>query len=288
MEVEFAPSSDDYGEQFVRLFNPNRFAVDVSDWQLRGPGTVTLPSGAVIPAGGTLFVARDVTAFRARAASPTGGEGHFVVGGLNRLPISQQRMSLVNNLGATVDTALYGYADSALKGQLVISEIHYNPQGTDVADGDDFEFIELTNATTETIVTGELRFVDGISITIPTQTITAGASIVLVQDAVAFAERYPAVTVVGEYDGKLRNSGESLALLDMDKRLLASFAYSDDAPWPESADGDGYSLERLTPTADPAFGCSWRASDVINGTPGAHIFANEDACSRLYLPVIIR
>jgi hypothetical protein len=34
----------------------------------------------VIPAGGTLYVSPDVVAFRSRALSPTGGEGHFVQG----------------------------------------------------------------------------------------------------------------------------------------------------------------------------------------------------------------
>lgn len=39
-----------------------------------------LCAGTVIPAKDSVYVASDINAFKARDASPTGGEGHFVVG----------------------------------------------------------------------------------------------------------------------------------------------------------------------------------------------------------------
>lgn len=77
-KVAFVPPLYDEDEEYFTLVNPNPFAVDLSGWTI-GPGLdLTLRPGVVIPAGGTLYFSPNVPAFRARAQSPTGGEGHFV------------------------------------------------------------------------------------------------------------------------------------------------------------------------------------------------------------------
>ncbi len=72
---------DDPAEAWIAVENPEPVAVDVSDWLVRGAGIEhRFTPGTVIPAGGTLYVVADSVRFRARAESPTGGEGLFVQG----------------------------------------------------------------------------------------------------------------------------------------------------------------------------------------------------------------
>jgi len=79
----------------------------------------------------------------------------------------------------------------------------------------------------------------------------------------------PGVDIVGPWSGKLNNSGESVELYAFDspplgetfnpKVLVDRVVYSDDAPWPTSADGGGLSLHR----AGAVFG-----NDPANWTAG--------------------
>jgi hypothetical protein len=88
--VEFGPiepdptsrggASGDQDEEYLTLINPNDFAVDLSGWRIAHDIEYTFQPGTVLPAGGILYLSPDVVAFRARATSPTGGEGRFVQG----------------------------------------------------------------------------------------------------------------------------------------------------------------------------------------------------------------
>ena len=101
------------------------------------------------------------------------------------------------------------------------------------------------------------------------QNLDPGQQAVLVGNREAFAMRYPAQVahVFGEFAGKLRDSGESIALPP-----LEPIRFDDSEPWPTSADGQGYSLERTdtNATADASDPEHWRASAQIGGTPGSH------------------
>jgi hypothetical protein len=79
-DLEADPASGDQSEEYFTLVNPNDYAVDISGWQIAQDVEYTIRPGVVIPAGGTLYLSPDVVAFRNRAASPTGDEGHFVQG----------------------------------------------------------------------------------------------------------------------------------------------------------------------------------------------------------------
>ena len=52
--------------------------------------------------------------------------------------------------------------------------------------------------------------------------------------------------------------------------VILDFSYDDRAPWPEEADGDGAALGLVDPSARPDHGlaASWRASRLIDGSPG--------------------
>jgi hypothetical protein len=78
--IEYAPPSGDQDQEYLTLLNPNPYAVDLSGWTIEGDVQYQFRPGVVIPTGGTLYVSPNVVAFRNRAVSPTGGEGHFVQG----------------------------------------------------------------------------------------------------------------------------------------------------------------------------------------------------------------
>jgi hypothetical protein len=78
--VEYNPASADQDQEYIELYNPNDFAMDMSGWLLDGPVQFTFDPGTVIPAGGRLYVSPKIRAFRSRATGPTGGQGLLVVG----------------------------------------------------------------------------------------------------------------------------------------------------------------------------------------------------------------
>jgi hypothetical protein len=78
-EIGYAPVGARETE-YLTLVNEGDAAVDLSGWRLAGGVEHTFQPGVVIPAGGTLYLSPDTVAFRARATSPTGGEGRFVQG----------------------------------------------------------------------------------------------------------------------------------------------------------------------------------------------------------------
>lgn len=162
---------------------------------------------------------------------------------------------------------------------LVISEIMYNPgvptEGEIAAgftNADSFEFVELNNISSETLNLGDLAFIDGIGVKVfagKDSFLEAGARVLVVKNLEAFTLRYGAgISVIGTFTGNLRNSGEKLELVGPAGSIRA-FEYGDNDPWPADADGNGASLELISPMSNPdhALATSWRAS-VPGGTPG--------------------
>lgn len=152
---------------------------------------------------------------------------------------------------------------------LVISELMYNPDGI----SENLEYLELMNTSTiETLDLGGLSFTDGIQVTLPNGTALApGERILIVANIAAFSSVYSnALPVATEFSGSLRNSGEMITLLDASGLTIESFSYSDDAPWPEASDGDGFSLTRISPQShlNPDNSNHWRSSVALGGSPG--------------------
>ena len=89
------------------------------------------------------------------------------------------------------------------------------------------------------------NFDDGISYSFSSEeSILHGEYIVLASCAECFETKY-GFPPHGEFSGNLKNSGERIALKDLSKESFLSIEYSDKGPWPEKADGLGYSLCRL-------------------------------------------
>ena len=107
--TDYSPVSGNPAEQYVELHNTNSYSVDVSNWRLLGAIECTLRPGTVIPAGKSLYLAANVNAFRARAASPHAGQNIFVQGPFGGFLSTQGNSPLIleNDKGARVSQNSY-------------------------------------------------------------------------------------------------------------------------------------------------------------------------------------
>jgi len=174
--------------------------------------------------------------------------------------------------------------EPARAGNLVIAELHYRPSPPNLAEaaaGFDqrgfFEYLELLNVSTTSIDLSGVRFGAGLDFTFNpaagVRVLAPGSRAVLVAHVGAFRARYGAsVPIAGSFrmDSRLDDSGERVELFAADGSLIEAVSYDDRAPWPELADGAGYSLVRIRPEErlDPSRGDSWRASRFPGGNPG--------------------
>jgi hypothetical protein len=160
---------------------------------------------------------------------------------------------------------------------LVISEIHYRPANPTLAeeiavstDRDDYEFIELLNATNQPIDLSGVYFDEGIGFHFAENTvIEGGGRIVLVKDLAAFTARYGALgegMIAGEYSGRLSNDGEQIILRRTGGIVIADLTYNDQDPWPAFTDGAGYSM--IFTGTDPTMGDNWSTNALNGGAPG--------------------
>lgn len=161
-----------------------------------------------------------------------------------------------------VDEALYN---------LRLTEIHYHPADPDTFNGDNLEFIEIKNVGSNQISLGRAAFTSGIAYTFSeTASIDVGEFIVLASNKPEFQRQYdtPPFDV---YSGQLSNSGENIRLEDMlSGESIIFVSYMDGAPWPGSADGEGFSLVpySMTPNRNQNDASAWRCSYRKNGSPG--------------------
>ena len=195
---------------------------------------------------------------------PAGGESVLAAVTIDSPVVLAVRTKSGNGWGGLVkrEFTVDGVGIAALP--VVISEINYNPKGPTAGElllitesigvitGADFEYIELTG-----ILDGEgaidlngLRLEDSTGLIFEFksgQSMFDGGRIVLVRNQEAFVARYGqgAAIIMGEYLGKLSNSGEQLRLVDKNGRVIHDFMFDDSGAWPGGADGLGDSLHRL-------------------------------------------
>jgi len=163
--------------------------------------------------------------------------------------------------------------------RLVIAELHYHPADPNAAElaagfanDDDFEFVELYNAGDGSMDLRGVHFLDGVEFNFAVSAATRlapGESVLLVQNAAAFAFRYGAAyPVAGEYTGRCSNAGERIEIADAAGRSLLAFTYGTRFPWPTTPDGQGPSLVLVDAAGDPNDAANWRASQAWGGSPG--------------------
>jgi hypothetical protein len=157
------------------------------------------------------------------------------------------------------------FAVETLTPLLRITEIMYNPPS-----GDAYEFLELQNVGGSTLDVGGWSF-SGLTFIFPIGTLLVPGQVIVLAPSLApgnWAVRYPGVPLFGLYDGNLANSGEKISIRDASSRVIHAVDYDDEAGWPTSPDGLGYSLEIMDPFGDPNDPANWRASAILYGTPG--------------------
>jgi len=200
-------------------------------------------------------------------------------------PVTVQTRVLHNGQWSPLTSAFFSVAtEPASASNLVISEIHYHPENPVSAaelavspDKDDYEFIEIMNISPSASVdlTG-IRFTAGITTAAPgNQVLPPGGRAVFVKNLAAFEVRYgTGPRVLGIFTGNLNNQGEQIILNAGSGAVIRDFVFDDNPPWPEAADGAGFSLCLLAPLTNPdhALSTSWRGSSVIGGSPASSSF----------------
>jgi hypothetical protein len=172
---------------------------------------------------------------------------------------------------SAANKATFTYDMAALR----VTEVMYHPAdppaGGTLTESD-FEFVEVQNTSSAPLFVGGVRFREGIDFTFGNLTLAAGQRAVVVRNLAAFQSRYgtTGITVAGTFTGALDNNGERLRLEGALGQTILDFSYDDD--WYPQTDGEGYSLVVINPAA-PALTWgekeSWRASQTVNGGPGA-------------------
>ena len=274
--IEFSPASGNQDHEYIEIINPNDFAVDISNWQVKGAVEHTFAGGTVIPSNNHMFLAANALAFRHRLMSPSGGERLFVQGNYKgHLSSWGETISIYDDEDNLVMSTTYEGNPSDQQRYLRVSEIMYNalapdlPQYTD----SDYEYIELVNIGTSPLSLDGVSFTEGIMYDFADGIVLAADErIVLAKNINAFHSRYnvaPGIKIVSGYEGNLSNAGETIKLEDQTNSTILDFEYKDS--WYDITDGEGFTLIIRDPAGDRSLWgdkSGWRPGEVINGTPG--------------------
>ena len=190
-------------------------------------------------------------------------------------------------------------ANSAPPSHVVIGEVMYHPPSPDTNDNTLDEYVELLNPTPAPVnlfdTNGAWRINGGIGFKLPTNTtLSTGGRLLLVNfdpdNAVAlnrFRARYAltgsGAPVLGPYSGKLDNRSDRVALEkpqypDLPGEpyswvIVDEVIYGNQTPWPDAANGAGFSLERTAISGSGNNPVNWKAAAP---TPGQEAVADRD------------
>ena len=141
---------------------------------------------------------------------------------------------------------------------LVISKIHYHPEDWWAIDGDQLEFIEITNNGDEEVDLTGIYFRElGVTYSFPEgSTLAAHEPLLLCSDSLVFIDYYHIVPF-GQYNRNLSNKSENLVLADAWGNIIDEVCYQDSDPWPWEADGEGAYLELIDLDLDNSLPESW-------------------------------
>lgn len=159
---------------------------------------------------------------------------------------------------------------------LAITEIMYNSpeSGTD-----SLEFVEIYNASGNTVDLEGYFFRDGVEFTFPEGAEVGPFEFVITAVDADIHNTWYGTTAFEWTSGATSNSGEELVLAAPSGSVADSVAYDDGGSWPSEADGDGYSIVRCDPFSDGNDGNNWSAASVSAGfsvqtVPPTEVFAD--------------
>jgi len=228
-----------------------------------GPFTLTLTNPAAET--GTIYYTLDGRDPRSAAGTPQGTAYTGPVAVNASVMFKARLYSSTASRWSGLNFGYYFTTAPASAGNLVISEIHYNPPGS----ADTGEFLELMNISAQPVDLTGAQFDRGIQCAFAAGTVLApGERVIVAANAADFSG--PRVTGVYGPGSALDNGGEHLRLRSWSGAVIQEFLWDDAAPWPAAPDGDGPSLTLLRPhtNPDPALPHHWRAGTASGGTPG--------------------
>jgi hypothetical protein len=152
---------------------------------------------------------------------------------------------------------------------IIFSEINYKSSPFTNA-GD---WVELLNTSSNAIDISNWKFRDDDdthNFNIPLNTvIPPSGRIVILFDSLLFTNRFPSVTnYVGQFNFGLSSNGDAIRLFDATGRLYQSVIYDDLLPWPQGANGNGYTLELVNANGNLSDGSNWQ-NGCPEGSPGS-------------------
>jgi hypothetical protein len=158
------------------------------------------------------------------------------------------------------DSLVAYFSGSPVAAHLTVSEINYHSDSASNA-GDWFEIHNLSPANLD-ISQWKVRDGDDTHLySFPLFTvIPASGFLVVSSDLEKFQTIHPDVSrVIGDIGFKLGDGGDMIRISDYKDSLYLSLDYDDELPWPQAADGDGYTLELLSDTGNLSDGDNWFA-----------------------------
>lgn len=161
---------------------------------------------------------------------------------------------------------------------LVISKINYNPTvSVTYPDSNDQEFIEIQNTSPNTVdLSGFYLRELGVSYQFPFgSTIEGGKTIYLAGNTILFEKQHVGMKAFGQFARNLPNSSFKLILSDAFGNTIDQVNYSDEIPWPNLADGNGYYLKLKSTNLDNNVASNWEASNEELVEPTKPIFRTE-------------
>lgn len=201
---------------------------------------------------------------------PVDGDKLFLLGPANSVldgVVVKNKPQARNSTGHWMTPSSYNAGAQAgfnVPDTLVISEIMYHHHPTYLATGttdDPEEWVELYNRSASPVSLAGWKLRGGASFDFTTESIPAGGFLVVAQNPVALAAKYPAVTMTGPWSGSLSNKGDEVILEDPNDNVADEVHYQTSGRWDGRADGGGSSLELRDPDADNNVPESWAASD---------------------------
>ena len=141
---------------------------------------------------------------------------------------------------------------------IVINEINY--KSSDDFNSDDW--IELYNPNDYSIDISNWIFTDdndANTYVFPENTIIQEESyLVVVKDIGDFSELFPSISnYIGEFDFGLSSSSDAIRIFNSEMVIQDEVYYTTSSPWPETGNGDGYTLELISPSLDNSLPESW-------------------------------
>ena len=153
-----------------------------------------------------------------------------------------------------------------LDSTVVFNEIMFNPAGAEDAK---MEFIELHNQLAVDMDISEWKLSGGVEFEFADGTVVPGrGQLVIASDPQALQEAAGITNVVGPWEGRLSNAGESIQLFNNDERLMNTIDFNDGGDWPSAPDGGGVSLTKLDQQTASHLAKNWTFSRTLGGTPG--------------------